>query len=208
MSTFVKKAEFARQRGVSRAALTAWSVRGLLVLSDDGRVDVTASNARLDERPEIYKGGQCSAPSTEVARKAAGARKTSSARETPAAATRGNSKSFSPDWTTAEAIRRKESAVAQLKELEVKRQAGTYMRADDARREMGRISSRMLTLFESSLPEFANAIAAQPPSSSREALRLLRATWRDIRARQAKSIMAEAEAMPALIQDDDEEPKR
>jgi hypothetical protein len=67
MSTFVKKAEFARQRGVSRAALTAWSARGLLVLSDTGLVNVEESNVRLDERPEIYRGGQSSLPSKEAA---------------------------------------------------------------------------------------------------------------------------------------------
>jgi len=204
MAAFVKKSEFARQRGVSRAALTAWSARGLLVLSDDGRVDVTASNARLDERPEIYRGGQSSLPSKEAARKAAGARKGSSAGKPAAAAPCVPSKGSSPDWTTAEAIRRKESAVAQLKELEVKRQAGTYMRTDGARREMGRISSRMLTLFEASLTEFANAIAAAPPSSSREALRILRAAWREIRVRQSKALSMEAEAMPALIDDEEE----
>jgi hypothetical protein len=203
MSTFVKKAEFARQRGVSRAALTAWSARGLLVLSDTGLVSVEESNVRLDERPEIYRGGQSSLPSKEVARKAAGARKTSSARETPAAARRGNSKSSSPDWTTAEAIRRKESAVAKLKELEVKRQDGTYMRSDDARQEMGRIASRMLTLFESSIVEFSNAIAAKTPISSHDALRLLRASWREIRIRQAKALSAEAAALPEMIDDEE-----
>jgi hypothetical protein len=211
MSTFVKKAEFARLRHVSRAALTAWSARGFLVIAEDGRVDVEASNARLDERPEIYRGGQCSLPSTEATGKAADARLGASPAPTAPKAIREASKATKPhseNWTTAEAIRRKESAVAQLKEIEVKRQDGTYMRADDARREMGRIAGRMLTLFESSLPEFANSIAANPPKTSREALRLLRATWRDIRVRQAKMINAEAEAMPALIEDDDEEPKR
>jgi hypothetical protein len=210
MSTFVKKAEFARQRGVSRAALTAWSARGFLVLDDAGLVNVEASSARLDERPEIYRGGQCSPPSTEATKKAAVARQGASPAPTaPTApkAIREASKGTNPHsekWTTAEAIRRKESAVAQLKELEVKRQAGTYMRSDDARREMGRISSRMLTLFESSLTEFANAIAAQPPTSSRGVLRILQTTWREIRVRQSKALSMEAEAMPALIDDEEE----
>jgi len=206
MAAFVKKSEFARQRGVSRAALTAWSARGLLVLSDDGRVDVTASNARLDERPEIYRGGQCSVPSTEVATKAAGARKTSSARETPAAATRVPSKGSSPDWSTAEATRHKEIAVAQLKELEVKRQDGRFMRTDAARQQMGQIAARMVTLFESSLTEFANAVAAQPKSAQRDTLRVLRETWRGIRIRQAKALSAEAEALPPLVEDEEERP--
>jgi hypothetical protein len=138
MSTFVKKAEFARQRGVSRAALTAWSARGLLVLSDDGRVNVEASNARLDERPEIYRGGQCSALSTKLAAKAVSARKASPASSpAPAASAAPNASADAPAkaWSIAEATRRKESAIAQLKELEVKRQAGPKIRdglLDDA----------------------------------------------------------------------------
>jgi hypothetical protein len=212
MSTFVRKSEFARLRGVTRAALTAWSARGLLVQSDDGRVNVEASNARLDERPEIYRGGQCSMPSTEATRKAANARQGASPAPTAPKAIGEAYKATKPHsekWSTAEAIRRKESAVAQLKELEVKRQAGVYMRTDDARREMGRIAGRMVTLFEASLTEFANAIAAQPPSSSsRDVLRILRTTWGEIRARQSKALRAETEALPALIEDEDEELKR
>src|ERR1019366_7308967 len=121
MSTFVKKAEFARQRGVTRAALTAWSARGFLVLDDAGLVNVAASNARLDERAEIYKGGQCSAPSTEATTKAAGARQGASTAPAAPKVISETSKATKPHsgGTTAEAIRRKESAVAKLKEMEV-----------------------------------------------------------------------------------------
>lgn len=206
MSTFVKKAEFARQRGVSRAALTAWSARGLLVLSDTGLVNVEESNVRLDERPEIYRGGQSSLPSKEAARKAAGARKGSSAGKPAAAAPCVPSKGSSPDWSTAEATRHKEIAVAQLKELEVKRQDGRFMRTDAARQQMGQIAARMVTLFESSLTEFANAVAAQPKSAQRDTLRVLRETWRGIRIRQAKALSAEAEALPPLVEDEEERP--
>src|ERR1019366_9895914 len=120
MSTFVKKAEFARQRGVTRAALTAWSARGFLVLDDAGLVNVEASNARLDERAEIYKGGPCSAPSTAATKKAAGARQGASTAPTAPKVISETSKATKPHsggWTTAEAIRRKESAVAKLKEI-------------------------------------------------------------------------------------------
>jgi hypothetical protein len=207
MSTFVKKAEFARQRGVSRAALTAWQARGLLVLSDDGRVDVEASNARLEERPEIYRGGQCSPPSAEAARKAANARKGSLPAPTAAkviSETSNATKPHSEKWTTAEAIRRKESAVAKLKEIEVKRQDGKYMLTSAARMEMGRIAGRMVTVFDSAIIEFANAIAAQPKITQRDILRVLRATWRDIRVRQAKMISADAESLPPLIEDEED----
>ena len=73
--------------------------------------------------------------------------------------------------------------------------SGRYIRADDARQELGRVASRLMTLFELSLPEFANAVAAKQPASSRDALSVLRATWREIRIRNAKTIGAEAEAL-------------
>lgn len=44
-------------------------------------------------------------------------------------------------------------------EAEAAARAGRYMLADDARREMGRIASRLVTMFESALPELANALA-------------------------------------------------
>jgi hypothetical protein len=54
------------------------------------------------------------------------------------------------------------------------------------------------------LSEFANAIAANPPASPRDALRVLRAAWREIRVRNAKVIGADAAAFPATIEDMDE----
>ena len=50
MGDFVTKAEFARMRGVTEAAVSMWIKRGLLVVTDDGLVDVKASEAILDSR--------------------------------------------------------------------------------------------------------------------------------------------------------------
>ena len=127
MAAFVKKIEFARIRGVTRQLLTAWQARGLLVLSEDGRVNVEASNALLDGRPEIHKGGKCSAPSPESVRKAASARKPARA----VAVIAPPSAADDPDekWTTAEAVRRKESAVARIKHLEFEQRSGRLLDA-------------------------------------------------------------------------------
>jgi hypothetical protein len=73
--------------------------------------------------------------------------------------------------------------------------SGSYVRAEDARQELGRVASRLVTLFEASLPELANAMAAKSSLSSRDALSVLRATWREIRIRNAKSTGAEAESL-------------
>lgn len=51
------QAEFARRRNVSRKAVTGWKAKGLLVIADDGRVDVEATEWNLDQRPPKYRGG-------------------------------------------------------------------------------------------------------------------------------------------------------
>jgi phage terminase Nu1 subunit (DNA packaging protein) len=153
MAAFVKKIEFARIRGVTRQLLTAWQAKGLLVLSDDGRVNVEASNALLDGRPEIHKGGKCSAPSPESVRKAASARKPARTAETRAVAVVAPTPpDDDPDerWTTAEAIRRKESAVAKLKQLEFEQRAGRLLDATEVdstwRGYLTDLRKRMLTI--------------------------------------------------------------
>jgi len=118
---FVRKAEFARMRGVSRAAVGAWHRRGLLVL-DGGLVDVDSSNARLDARPEVYRGGRV--------------------KELPAAKPSAPEASDNPStWTTAEAIRRKETATALVKQLEYEAKAGRLADTDAVRREWAAVLS-------------------------------------------------------------------
>ena len=87
---------------------------------------------------------------------------------------------------------------------EAAQRAGRYVRSDEARAELGRVSSRLLSLFDGSLTEFADAIAAQPADLSREILRTLRATWREIRTRQAKTIGTEAAALARLIEEEED----
>ena len=54
----------------------------------------------------------------------------------------------------------------------------------------------MVVLFETSLGEFANVIAAKSAMPSREALSLLRAAWRNIRSREAARQRTEAGSLP------------
>ena len=53
----VSQGRFAKLRGVSKKTVTVWKQRGHLVMHDD-LVDVEASDRRLAERPEWYKGGK------------------------------------------------------------------------------------------------------------------------------------------------------
>lgn len=54
---FIRQAEFARLRGVSRATVWEYKSKGLLVMTDDGLVDVAASQARLQEQLDPARGG-------------------------------------------------------------------------------------------------------------------------------------------------------
>ena len=82
--------------------------------------------------------------------------------------------------------------------------SGRFIKTDDARQQMGRIAGRLMTIFDASLAEMAEAIMAAPPATRREAVRLLRATWSEIRGRHAQAIRAEVEALPSLLDDEGE----
>ncbi|MCG5247970.1 hypothetical protein [Methylorubrum extorquens] len=54
---FLSQADFARARNVSRKTVTGWKQKGLLVLTEDGKIDVEATEWNLDQRPSTYRGG-------------------------------------------------------------------------------------------------------------------------------------------------------
>jgi len=56
------QAAFSRRRGVSRATVTEYKHKGLLVMTDDGLVDVRASEKLLASNLEPLRGGNRSAP--------------------------------------------------------------------------------------------------------------------------------------------------
>jgi hypothetical protein len=80
-------------------------------------------------------------------------------------------------------------------------EAGRYVRSDDVRLEMGRIAGRMLSVFEGALGEMAMAVTAKPNISPREALHILRTTFRSIRERSTKTESGIAKALPATVDD-------
>jgi len=142
----IRKAEFARMRGVSRAAVGAWDRRGLLVL-DGGLVDVEASIAKLDARPEVYRGGRAKQiPLKSLAIENSIALSSPAAK--PSAPAPASDEPSS--WTTAEAIRRKETANALAKQLEYEVKAAKLVDADAVearwRTALTDIRNRLLTV--------------------------------------------------------------
>jgi hypothetical protein len=90
---------------------------------------------------------------------------------------------------------------------EASARAGTWTRTDDVRREMGRLVGKLVTVFDSALVEFAAAVAAQSDLSSRDALHLLRSTWRSIRERAAENEQALADTLQGCVGSDSGSPE-
>jgi hypothetical protein len=81
--------------------------------------------------------------------------------------------------------------------------SGRYVLADDMRQELGRVVARVISVVDSALTEMANAVVATKPTTARDALRVLRSSWRTSRERAAKAGAVEAAAMPVLMEDED-----
>jgi hypothetical protein len=109
---FVTLAEFARLHGVSKPCVTGWRKKGYVVIVD-GKVDVVASNRRLADRPDVYKGG-----ATRV-------------RPGKAAVTHDadlpNGDAPADGWSMHEARRREMVAAAKMRELALAREAGSVV---------------------------------------------------------------------------------
>jgi DNA-binding transcriptional regulator YdaS (Cro superfamily) len=81
--------------------------------------------------------------------------------------------------------------------------AGSYTRTEDARQQFGAIAARLLSTFEASFVQMANAVAASRAQTPQDILRAMRSTWREVRAQAAKAQGEEALAIPKLVDDDE-----
>jgi hypothetical protein len=60
--------EFSARHHVSQQTISRWRAAGLVLLADNGRIDVALSDARLASRPRRYRGGRCAGPATDDTR--------------------------------------------------------------------------------------------------------------------------------------------
>jgi hypothetical protein len=221
-SGIITKGEFAARLGVSAARVSQFvsekKIHGPALVGSGrkARINVAVALAQLDKNLDIsQRTGMNAKAKLDAGKPAASAVKPSPAAiaaSTPSGAIsephpRGDDDDDYPG-PVEEQIKRQRLEQISLANAKAREEAsarsGRFVRADDARREAGRISGRLLTIFDAAIVEFSNAIAAAPPTSSRAALRLLRSTWRGIRVRQASAIGAEAQALPALLEDEEE----
>lgn len=60
------QAEFAKRRGVSQARVSQWKTQGLVIIADDGKVDVEQSEWLLADRPRVKRGGVVKQPPADI----------------------------------------------------------------------------------------------------------------------------------------------
>lgn len=132
MSEHELMAAFAKRHGVSKACVSKWKARGLVVLTPEGLVDVTASEARLAARPVVYRGGAVK----KLAKSTTAPKFSTMYSDDPAT------------WTTSDAIRRKEIAQARLRQIEADTAAGLVVPitniADAVRNEYAIVRTALL----------------------------------------------------------------
>lgn len=148
MADLVSKAEFARMHGRSRAAITQWGDRDLLVMQGN-KVDVEASNANL----ERYRRGGAGALSSESA-----ANRTSltvKAGENPETVAANILAASGIEWSMDEAKRIKESYLALLNQLEYDTKARAVVRVDRVAKVFGDACARVRTRLSAIPSELA-----------------------------------------------------
>jgi transcriptional regulator with XRE-family HTH domain len=183
MQAGVSKSEFAAMIGVSRGRVSQWLRAGQIddaALIGEGRaarINVEVARRQLDARLDL--GQRLGANGKALV-------------------------SFDDTDTALKAARLRQLELANERAAdEAKLREGRYIVADDARQEMGRIAGRLIASFEGALPELADAIVANSSMSQRDALHVLRASWRTIRARlsrlEAEATLAEPEALEGAL---------
>jgi len=210
----VSKLAFAAQLGVGPSCVSQWIARGkisgdaLVGCGNRSRIRVDVAREQLQKNLDISQHlGMNGKARLGPQKRPARVRESSCAAVAPA--DRGEFSGGAPvDAGTVE-DQIKQARLAQLDlandkaRAEAALRAGRYVPAEDSRQEMGRVASRLLAVMESSLAEMANALAAEPSTSSRDTLRTLRSAWRSVRVRAAKAIGAEAGAIEPLIDEEE-----
>jgi hypothetical protein len=139
---------FAAWRGVSRKTVTGWKHRGLLVLTDDGNVDVEASDAMLlghgIRLPASAEGNKVSAPISGETIEEAAARIVLNSDEIP-------------DKVVSEKV--KEHYVAQLRRLEYDRESALVAEIEDVviavATELALVRNKLLNIGSRVAPRIA-----------------------------------------------------
>lgn len=191
MEAILTKSAFADLLGVRRSAVSEWIRRKKL--SGDAIVGSGySSRIRVQEAREQLRnsleatGRETSIPPMGVNRRP----------------------SIDDDGTIEDGIKRARREGLELANQKLREDAalrnGRYVLTETVRQELGRNQSRLLTLFDSTITEFVNALAASGVTSPREMTRVLRDTWHAIRTKAADEFAAEAQKVDPFVTDPEE----
>ena len=100
--------EFARRHNVSKQSVMNWKRAGYVKSTEGGHIDGAASDELLAQRAPVYRGGET------------------------VASKRNNGNGHNDHGSMAETLLRKESALAELRELQLDRESGRVVLVEDA----------------------------------------------------------------------------
>jgi len=166
MTQLVSQAEYARHRGVSRKTVTIWKGEGRLVFGAGGKVDVEASDARLDERnaepASQGNGGGKAKGNGNTAKRSAGTQSKPAPTEVPPEVGEGLASLMDrlELMTTHQAERVKENYLALKHQLDYDQKAGRVVPVDQVRDrvagEYAKVRNRLLALPTEMAPRIAH----------------------------------------------------
>lgn len=205
------QAEFARNRGVSRAAVSQWKSRD--ILRDDaftqpgkkGKVIFSVAVEQVRRNRDIGQAlgngiGTRTSDDPQAEQKSPRVAAEEPVQPDLPETTQPTETTLKPAKLNTVEDQLKQAKLEQqlrtnrIQASEEALRQGKLVAADDAREQMMRVATLMLQIFEGSLPDLGAAISAQFDIPQRDVLHLLRAEFKKVRASAAAKEKARAEA--------------
>jgi hypothetical protein len=211
----VSKSSFAKLRNVSPGRVTQWIAErkitsGSLVGEGRGaKIDVAKATAELRSKLDISQrtgNGLDTDLSLPTAQSVSSAEPQPASISAPAAAREADLPLNDPveEQIKREKLEQLQRANRKAAEDEAAR-AGRFTDAAEATRRMGALVAQTLAVIEGALPEIATAFGAKFQVPQRDALHLLRAEFRKVRATGAKEFREQAASRPQMVEAELEE---
>jgi phage terminase Nu1 subunit (DNA packaging protein) len=176
----ISRAAFARLRGVNRSSVTRWEQAGRLVLTPDGNIDAASSTQRLMET---------SGHRADVAARHAANRASDIPTPQPDEKNEPEARFLGSRETRAEAQARKESAAADLLEIELATKRGSLIAREEVDAAMRAIGTTVRSLLDVLPDQIAPLVA--PVSDLEECHQLLGDAARDVLVRLGEAVTRE-----------------
>lgn len=197
----VSKGRFARLKNVSGARVSQWIKEGKIgrdALVGEGRmakINVVVATLQLRGSLDVNQSTGANGIGTKLDLPAASPpTETAQIAPTPAPAT---------DQIAEQIKQQKLDLLRRANRREAEEEAsraGRYIETADAVRQLGTVTSQMMSVVEGSMTELATAISAQFQVPQRDVLHLLRAEFRKVRAAGSKMFREKELELPELIE--------